>query len=352
MGLPSIIITFKTKAAAAIQRSEKGIVALLLQEPGEHFAVTAVTDIPEELSEGNKAYLKRALIGYQNPPKKVICACYDGEERTMEEALLYLETQRFDYLAGAPELTEGQAQDIASWVKSRRLANHMVKAVLPNCPADHEGIVNFTATGMKVGNEEITTAAYCSRIAGLIAGTPMTISCTYAPLPELTDLDRLSEEELGKRVDKGELVLMHDGEKVKIGRAVNSLVTTTQDKGEAFQKIKIVEAVDMIETDIRRTVADSYIGKYANSYDNKCLLIMAVKGYLEALEIDGILQNDSSTVEIDLELQENYLKSRGEKTEEMTARQIKEANTGSMVFLACLTKILDAIEDVKINFTI
>ena len=352
MGLPSIIITFKTKAAAAIQRSEKGIVALILQQPGEHFEVTSVTDIPESLSEGNMAYVKRALIGYQNPPRKVICACYDGEGSTLKDVLKFLETQRFDYLAAAPEQTEEEIADIASWVKSRRLDHHMVKAVLPNCPADHEGIVNFTATGMKVGSEEITTAAYCSRIAGLIAGTPMTISCTYAPLPELTDLDRFSEEELGKRVDKGELVLVHDGEKVKIGRAVNSLVTTTQDKGEAFQKIKILEAVDMIETDIRRTVEDSYIGKYANSYDNKCLLIMAVKGYLEALELDGILQADSSSVEIDLAAQENYLKSRGEKTEEMTAQQIKEANTGSMVFLAGLLKVLDAIEDVKLDFTI
>ena len=351
MGLPNIVISFRTRAAAAIQRSEKGTVALLLQEPGEHFAVTAVTDIPEELSEGNKAYLKRALIGYQNPPKKVICACYDGEERTMEEALLYLETQRFDYLAGAPELTEGQAQDIASWVKSRRLANHMVKAVLPCCKADHEGIVNFTATGIQSGNEEIATAAYCSRIAGLIAGTPMTISCTYAPLPELTGVEKLAEEELDAKVDAGELVLVHDGEKVKIGRAVNSLVTTTQDKGEAFQKIKILEAVDMIETDIRRTVEDSYIGKYANSYDNKCLLIMAIKGYLEALELDGILQAGSSSVEIDLAAQENYLKSRGVQTEEMTEQQIKEANTGSMVFLACRAKVLDAIEDVKLDFT-
>ena len=49
----------------------------------------------------------------------------------------------------------------------------------------------------------------------------------------------------GKAGDKGELVLVHDGEKVKIGRAVNSLVTTTQDKGEAFQKIKILEAFNI-----------------------------------------------------------------------------------------------------------
>ena len=39
-------------------------------------------------------------------------------------------------------------------------------------------------------------------------------------------------------------------------------------------------------------------------------------------------------------------------TKGLTAQQIKEANTGSMVFLAGLLKVLDAIEDVKLDFTI
>jgi hypothetical protein len=59
----------------------------------------------------------------------------------------------------------------------------------------------------------------------------------------------------------------NDGEKVKCRPWRNSLQTTTQDKGSAFKKIKIVEAVDMMNSDIRTTALDSYIGKYANSYD-------------------------------------------------------------------------------------
>lgn len=198
----------------------------------------------------------------------------------------------------------------------------------------------------------MTTAAFCSRIAGLIAGTPMTISCTYAPLAEVSDVTRLTKEQLDTAIDSGEFVLFHDGEKVKVGRGVNSLKTTSQEKGEAFKKIKIVEAMDMIQNDIRMTAEDGYIGKYANSYDNKCLLIMAVKGYLEELERSGILETGTSVVELDLAAQENYLKSKGIDTSDMSEQQIKEANTDAKVFLRARVSILDAIEDIVLPITI
>ncbi len=44
-----------------------------------------------------------------------------------------------------------------------------------------------------------------------------------------------------------------------------------------FQKIKIVDTLDIIHSDIRKVIIDDYIGKVTNSYDNKCLLIVAIK---------------------------------------------------------------------------
>ena len=108
----------------------------------------------------------------------------------------------------------------------------------------------------------------------------------------------------------------------------------------------------MIRFDIRRTAEDSYIGKYANSYDNKCLLISAVKGYLEQLELDGILESGTSDVGIDLAAQKTYLKSKGVDVSEMTEQAIKEAGTDDKVFLYATIQILDAIEDITLNVTI
>jgi hypothetical protein len=133
---------------------------------------------------------------------------------------------------------------------------------------------------------------------------------------------------------------------------LNSLQTVTATKGEDFKKIKIVEAVDMIRTDIKKTAADNYIGKYANSYDNKCLLITAIKGYFSGLEDSNIVASGTSSVEIDIDAQETYLKSIGKDTTQMSEQEIKTATTADKVFLKSSISILDAIEDIDLNITI
>src|SRR5690606_2532010 len=181
-------------------------------------------------------------------------------------------------------------------------------------PADHEGIINVTADEMFDGTETYSTAEYCSRFAGLFAGTPLTIAATFATLPELVDCKKLTKDELDEAIKRGELQLYNDGEKIKIARAVNSLVTTTQEKGDSFKKIKIVDCMDMIHDDIKKTAEDNYLGKYANSYDNKCLLISAIQGYFDELELAGILDRGKNWVGIDVAAQTAYLKSIGYKT--------------------------------------
>lgn len=57
---------------------------------------------------------------------------------------------------------------------------------------------------------------------------------------------------------------------------------------------------------------------------------------------------DSSTMEINVAKQKQYLESIGVDTSEMDEQAIKEANTGSHVFLKGTISILDAIEDVDI----
>ncbi len=357
MGLPSINIAFQSTAAAAVSRSQKGTVGIILEDAagtGEH-ALTSLTQIPSAWTEVNQQYVQQAFKGYINPPKKVIVYVINtsDEEDTLNQALAFMATQEIDYLVGMPDLDSSDASTIASWVGTQRSNYHsVVKAVLPNTAADKESIVNFTTNGIVTEEGTFDAEEYCARIAGLIAGTPMTISVTFAPLPEVSDITRLTASEMDEAIDDGELILMHDGTKVKVARGVNSMVTTTQDKGDQFKKIKIVEAIDMIGHDIRVTAQDSYIGKYANSYDNKLLLISAIKGYFLSLENDGILESGSSEVGIDVETQEAYLIGIGVDTSTLNEQQIKEYNTADKVFLKASIKILDTIEDITLNIAI
>lgn len=362
LGAPKITVSFTELGISAITRGSKGVVAIIVRDSAavEPVALTQETQIPAALGKENKSYIGRTFLGYVNPPKKVIVytAPTEGDEN-LAEALAYMATQDFDYLVGPASCTSAEAQAIASWVKSQRANNGAkYKAVLPNLAADNYAIVNFAAAGMTdgstdAGGDEVvySTAEYCARIAGLLAGTPMKISATYAPLPELTDVTRLSREELDAAVNAGKLTLKWDGKKVKIARAVNSLVTTSEGMLDSFKKIKLVEIMDLIRTDISSTAEDDYIGKYANTYDNKLLLITAIRGYFMGLQQDSLVQ-PGYTVEIDIDKQEQYLISKGTDTSEMTVQEIKEADTGTHVFLKIACKILDAIEDIDIDITI
>ena len=258
-------------------------------------------------------------------------------------------------MAGPPDTSSEEAQAVATWIKNQRDNNHAIyKAVLPDTAADHECIINMTTDDCDLGDEKHTklnAAQMCSRIAGLIAGTPMKISCTYAPLPELADCARLTREAGDTAIAAGKFILIHDGQKAKVGRGINSFVTTIDGKGTAFQKIKIVECMHMMEQDIRQTAEDNYIGKYPNSYDNKCLLMTAIDGYLEQIYNDDLIA-EGWTVEINLEKTRAYLKSIGVDVSAMTDDEIRRADTGDKVFIKISVTILDAIEEIDIEANI
>lgn len=350
MGLPSIVVNFKEQASTFVRRSQKGTIAIIVRgaTPGD-YTLYSKADIPAGLSAANKSFIERAFIGNVNEPKKVLLYVL-GLEADIGLALSYFETSKFDYLTFYPYAAE-DATTVTAWVAAERALGHKVKAVLPNTAADNEAIVNFTTDGIKVGTTSVDTDAFCSRIAGLIVGTPLTQSVAHSALPEVTEVEKLSKTAIDTAIDSGEFVLFSDSEKVKVGRGVTSLTTTTG-KIASMKKIKIVETMDMIESDIKTTCEDTYIGKFANSYDNKCILMASIKSYLQTLEADGILQAGTSEVVIDIEAQRAYLITKGIDVSEMTEQEIKEYNTDDKVFILATIKILDAIEDITLNIMV
>jgi hypothetical protein len=373
MGEPSIQIVFKQAGITAIQRGKRGVVALILKDTmptnySNPIIMETIDEIPEGLSDFSREQIKLAMIGYQNPPKQVMAYVEAADATDYSEAQSYLETIKWDYavVPGIGLTADGKADteanitsratDFATWIKQLRDTKDIkVKAVLPHCPADSEGIINFCTDDIKTVDKTYTAAEYCSRIAGMLAGTPLTISATFAPLTEVIDVPHLKKEERDAAVDAGQLILFNDGKKVKIDRAINSLVTTSEDKGDDFKKIKIVDIMDLIHDDVKRTAEDNYIGKYPNDYDHKCLLIAAINGYFDSLVLDGLLDGsveDQNRADIDLDEQKTYLKSQGIDISAMKDQEIKESNTGSQVFLRGQVVILDAIEDIKFQIYI
>lgn len=353
MGMPSISISFTELAATAMQRGERGIIAMIIKDtvPAVNPVICASgVDVPTTLSAKTQEQINLALMGYVKAPIRVIAYIIPNEAENYDDALTYFKTVKFDYLVAPSASTDKQTAAIVSYVKSERAENKLIKAILPDTAADTEGIINYATEKVFVDDKEYATEEYCARIAGIIAGTPLRISCTYAPLTELTDCSRLTKTAMDAAEEAGKLIVWWDGEKVKTGRGVNSLTTLTQDKNTQFQKIKIVDTMDMIANDIRMTCEDNYLGKYANSYDNKCLLLSAIGNYFDQLVSDGILSK--YTVEIDIDANRAYLKEKGVNVDSMSDDEIKTANTGTYVYMKATLSILDAIEDIVLPITI
>ena len=125
MGQPSIIIQFQTAAADSISLLSKGVVGLILRDENSTgaYSITSADEIPEGLSESNRGYIQRALIGSVNRPRKVLAYVLGGTTETPEDiknALQYFASQTVDYLCAPPE---GESADVAAlveWVKKQR----------------------------------------------------------------------------------------------------------------------------------------------------------------------------------------------------------------------------------------
>lgn len=345
MGLPQINMIFHKLAQTGVQRAARGIVGLFLKETTKTgvFELTSTADMPEGLTEANQNLIQMAFKGGENKPRKIIIAC----ESTQAKGLALLETVKFNYLA-IPSVESGDLKNAATWVENQRALGRNIKVILPNHAADKFFVINFTTDDIKVGETTYTTAQYCARIAGLIAGTPPSIATTYQVVSEVDSVASLSRPQINAAIDAGEFVIFHDGEKVKVGRGVTSLKTVTATTPKDFKKLKIVEILDMIDEDVRMTLEDHYIGKVANTYDDKVLLMRALLKYYRTLETEKLL-HPGTTVEIDIDAQKAYLQEQGIDVNEMSDQEVKEADTDDKVFIKVKLRVVDAVEDININ---
>lgn len=349
MGLPTIDIIFKTKSVSAIQRSEKGSVALIVKDDQGSFETKDYKSLSAvdaaDWSEENLDLIKKTFLGN---PSRVIVERINTTAENYSEALNRLKSKGFNYLA-VPD--EAAATEVATWIKGLRdNDNKTFKAVVANHDADHEGVINFTTDNIQTGDKAYSAAQYSCRIAGILAGLPYSRSATYYVLPEVESITESSDPNAD--INAGQLILINDGEKIKIARAVNSLTSTTVEKGEEFRKIKILEGIDLVKEDITRTFEDEYIGKVNNSYDNQVLFLTAVNAYLKGLEGEILDPSYQNNVSIDIEAQRLAWEGIGVPVEDLSDQEVKEKSFQSTIFVKGNLKFLDSVEDLQFNISL
>lgn len=343
MGLPQIIIDFKTKGVSAISRSKRGDAALVFTKDGllEPFGKTYKN--AEECTDLEGETKTFAELCFSQSPKSVTVFILPETEgkASLSSHEKFLEGFDYNWIGFCTDALEGG--NIAAFVKKMRDKGRYIKAVSHlDYAFDSEAVVALG--GAEVTLTSVSGGAKClvPLITGCAAAAALGESLTYKRLTAVTGYTLSGEE--NDLIEDGKLVLIRDEQGYKIARGINSLVSDSG-SGE-FKKIKIIETMDTIRADIKSSLESSYIGRVKNDYDSKLLLCAAISGYLEGLGDSVIDSSYKNYVGVSLEMQRQYLTEHGIDTENMSDTEILKANTGSSVFLEAKVRFVDAMEDI------
>ncbi|WP_299033888.1 phage tail sheath C-terminal domain-containing protein [uncultured Anaerococcus sp.] len=353
IGMPQIKIAFESQGLTAIQRSERGIVLLLLKGENEEeqgsYRMNTLLDLPEEVqfSEKNAQLIR---LAFQARPNRILVEVY-GDTNPLASLLKKYELIKFNYYA-APNAPEEDVEAIKTWHSQMiEKKDKTIKFVAFDYTADDETVINWSTDRIVYDGVEYTGQEFTALVASELAGLPLTRSFTYFEWPLISEASLPFADDEDKAVNEGKLFLTYDGEVYKIARGVNSLTTYSDKKGEDFSKIKIVDAMHLIKDDIRETFEKFYVGKILNSYANKQQFIAMInRVYFVELRGTVLEESDRNRVDIDVPAHMRYAIKRGANVDDMTEQQLKEFNTGSNVFLDGYVSLLDAMEDLYINF--
>ena len=362
IGIPEISIKLREVAKAKNTNASSDIVLLVLKgTKARVFTVLGESDIPSDLEEGNKKLVldalkggteDKVLNGYVVPvtlaPQKVIVKVV-AKETSVADALEECKDMEFSILAVPPAIkTDNTA--IVNFVDYMYENGLGCMAVIKDgdSTVKNRNIIRYNTTAEGYDTEGGTTSELSARIAGIVAGVPLTQSVTFQILDDIKVKDKLSRTEIDNKVKAGELVIANISGHTRIVRGVTSFVGEGP-KNSPFSKIKLVQAYNFIQNAVKDILLNNYLGKIQNSYSNKISLCVAVKTNL--LDILQFVE-EGSIVEIDTESQRAYLKTQGMDVTSMTDDEVDRAKTNDKVFINMFANVFDAMEDFKLHMNI
>ena len=134
--------------------------------------------------------------------------------------------------------------------------------VVFNKAADYEGVVNV---------KNSVDAVYWA--TGVIAGCPVNSTNTNKTYDGEFDIQTAyTKAELEAAIENGEFVFHKVGDSVRVLEDINSLTTTTAEKGEDFKSNQTIRVVDQIAMDIAKIFNDKYLGKIPNDASGRISL--------------------------------------------------------------------------------
>lgn len=353
ISLPSVEILFKQLANSFVQRSERGVVILIVRDDtDETFTTKEYKDLKELITDKtlytttNYKYIEDVLGFGVN---KVVVVRIDTTGLIADALAIIEKTVKTGWVTVVGETADYTG--LTTWVKSKETAGETYRAVVYNVTAPNSKQivnfgnlkVNFTDTRGEVDGEN-----YLPSLAGIFAACNVNKGCTYFKCTNLAKVEQVNDTNAA--LNAGKLVLLNDIDSVKIGLGINSLTTFNETNTEDMRYIDIAEAMMLIRDDIKATFVNNYVGQCKNTLDNQILFISSVNSYLSSLAAEDILDPDYKNYsDIDVISQRNAWITVKPEASTWSDAQVRNTTYKRNVYLSGDIKILGAMENLKFS---
>ena len=308
--IPGAYINLLTNTPLSITAGDRGTVVIAQElsvgTDDEIYEITATDAVyPNNATAADKKLAGLALLGAKKVLLYKIPASHADEH--LEAMLAALKTVDFDVLvypyAKSSTGASTAQQTIAIWIKSMQDdEGKNVTAVLPNYEADSEYTINSVQGVTLSDGSTLTVYEAAAWVGGITAGASVTKSNTAQKFIGAIDVTpRMTRSEQEAAIKAGKFLLDVDrSQNVTVVADVNSLTTTTQDKGDIMKQNRSVRTACGIRSDIQAVWDASIKGKYDNNAAGRMIFKGMLVEYFTDLERRGAIQNfDSDNVTVE-----------------------------------------------------
>lgn len=353
--VPEILVTFLQRAGSLIERSQRGIAALIIRDDtDESFHIKKYTSIPEADADAalytadNLRQIKDVLLSapYLTYVVRI------GTEGALNDALTLISKNIKTCWVGVSAAKPEDAEALVSWIKAQEQRQIYYRGIVYNASApDNKHVVNFCTEKVTFADDrgEKEGKDYIASLLGILASCNIKRGSTNFRCANLVSVQETADN--AEAVKAGKFILYNaDVDEVRIVSGCNSLTTTNGTTlTEDMQYIETVEAMDLIADDIRMTFRETYLGNYRNNLDNQMLFIAAVNAYFRELAQPGtdVLDREYSNIAaVDIEQQRSaWLGTGKSEAAEWDADKVRKMTFKRSVFIAADIKILGSMEN-------
>lgn len=299
--LPGSYINFINASRVTSSVGERGTVAVALAIGGESSGKLV------ELTRSDFVQNSETLLGVKYDDAKVkplreiflhaskVYLYNLGDSNTVADACAAFEPYDFNVLCAYT----GESADITTYITQVKdwrdeMGKKCQVVVYNQSNPDHEGVINVVSTVSDDGADPFALIAW---VAGAEAGCSVNESCTNMIYDgEYTVVTNKTQAQLETCITDGQIVFHNVYGEVRLLEDVNSLKSTTADKGEDFKNNQTIRVIDQIANDIAKLFNTKYLGKIPNNASGRVSLWADIVAHHRELERIQAIENFDATL--------------------------------------------------------